>query len=757
MSTASERPIDPVVFWGKLGRTREVAPGFHPLICHMLDVAAVTRAMWDTVLGGAAKEAITLGLGMEDATEARDWVTFLAGAHDLGKCSAAFIFRREAAALARLYDGLPAWNGSAADAHHGVVTARELPDLLVSRFSVAKPVAQRLALVTGGHHGIFPSGDRMSGLPGDAVGRGPWRPQQAAVLDAFASVWAPPAGIVPQRIDNATAILVAGLISVADWIGSDEDEFRYAFDRSDGDLTLDLAAYAKSAVEKAERALSKHGWAGWRQHEESRPFAELFPDIPGPPRPLQVAAIDLAEEMAPGIVVIESPMGEGKTEAALYLADRWGMKPGPRGLYVALPTQATSNQMFTRVCKFLAARYPEERVNIQLLHGHAALSAEYELLRREGERLFTPRDVDPEDSEGGVGAAAWFAGSKRGLLAAFGVGTIDQGLLAILQTKHVFVRHFGLAHRVVVIDEVHAYDTYMSALLERLLTWLAALGSPVVLLSATLPAERRRRLLDAYARGLGAAAVHEEQADYPRITSLSGERSAAPVPVRARHVPASDRSRRVIRLVWRPEMALDTPAGRAALGAALMARLAQGGCAAVICNTVARAQAVYRALKPLFSEMGNDGQLTVRTASDGEPELDLFHARFVFEERQRREERALRRFGKPGEGVVRPARAVLVATQVIEQSLDLDFDLLVTDLAPADLVLQRAGRLHRHTRPRSPGLEAPEVWVCAPPVPEGVPEFGAGNTAVYHEHVLLRTSLALKDRETFPQPDDNEA
>ena len=199
------------------------------------------------------------------------------------------------------------------------------------------------------------------------------------------------------------------------------------------------------------------------------------------------------------MVIIEAPMGEGKTEAAMYLADRWASTYGVDGMYFALPTQATSSQMFSRIRSFLEGRYKGETVQMQLLYGHASLSAEFQRMRRDSHRVLSPRYGDAEDvgQSGEVIAADWFTCRKRGLLSPFGVGTIDQALLAVLRTGHFFVRLFGLSQKTVVIDEAHAYDVYMTTLLERLLEWLGALGSPVVLLSATLPRNRRQALLSA--------------------------------------------------------------------------------------------------------------------------------------------------------------------------------------------------------------------------------------------------------------------
>lgn len=410
-------------------------------------------------------------------------------------------------------------------------------------------------------------------------------------------------------------------------------------------------------------------------------------------------------------------MGEGKTEAALALVDGWiGGKAG-RGCYIAMPTQATANAMFDRFrCDYLSKRFPDQYVDLQLLHGHACLSAAFQQLRR------LPRVSDQDDGPsldgGAIVAGEWFGFRKRGLLGPFGVGTVDQALLSAMQASHSFVRLFGLAGKAIIFDEVHAFDTYTSTLLDRLLSWLVTLGCPVVLLSATLPPSRRRALLRAYA----GECVEEPEIPYPRLLRVTG--ASAEV----RHW-ASETKR--VEMGW-----LDRDPE--ALASYLNGALQNGGCAAVICNTVGAAQKTFRALQ----EGLDDGV-----------ELDLFHARFPFSERDRREKRAISRFGKRGD---RPRRAVLVATQVIEQSLDLDFDVMVSEVAPVDLLLQRSGRMHRHLRERPAGLEEPRLILIAPEIGEnGVPVFGNGSL-IYGDYLLLRTWLALRDRDGFSVPEDVE-
>ena len=294
---------------------------------------------------------------------------------------------------------------------------------------------------------------------------------------------------------------------MADWIGSDEQWFPPS--GLPADVELDSLA---------QRALDDCGWT-WPDVQPGKSFMDLFGKRP---YDIQQAVYEAAS--GPGLFIIEAPMGQGKTEAAMYLADHWGVMTGRHGCYFALPTQATSNQMFSRVRRFLEQRYRGPSVDLQLLHGHAALSAEFDLLRQRGSIAKVNEVYDETTAnvaEGSVQAAEWFTHRKRGLLAPFGVGTVDQALLAVLQTRHVFVRLFGLAHKTLIVDEVHAYDAYMGTLLERLLAWLAAMDTSVVLLSATLPRTKRHSLCKAYGRS--GAAESDNEASCPRIAWVAGD------------------------------------------------------------------------------------------------------------------------------------------------------------------------------------------------------------------------------------------
>lgn len=722
-------------FWAKSSSDDLHPRAYHPLLCHMIDVASVAERIWDDVLSAACKRRFMNAFG----TEGRRLVALIAGLHDLGKCSPPFALRglnepgRRTELLLELLRETQFWRDSAPrsiEAPHGFVTALELPQIL-SDLGINDEVARQISILIGGHHGVFPTSHYLNKLSVQSyVGDDSWGRARQEIARSLADLL----GIdrfqtrtVP-RLDNGSIMILAGLVSVSDWIGSDTQFFNCAIMDLREVHEFDLEEYLRYARRQAEKALEQLGWLDWVELTESREFGQLFPFEP---RRLQRDAIEIAKELnSPGIVIIESPMGEGKTEAAMYLADHFNSALGQRGMYFGLPTQATSNQMFGRVKQFLTKRFAKGNIQLQLQHGHSSLSAEFGILKNNFHNLQgIYEDCEDGNCVPNVVAAEWFTYRKRGLLAPFGVGTIDQALMAVLQTKHVFVRLFGLAHKTIIIDEVHAYDAYMSTLLERLLEWLGALESPVILLSATLPKRRRIALLNAYLRGTG---FSESESDgrafqgedrYPRISYASGSST------KIRHISSSSKNQ-----VLHLKRVGDE------FGEKLRNKLEKGGgCVAIVCNTVRRAQELYQ-------QLSRD-----RFFKD---KIDLLHSRFRFCDREEREKRVLRQFGKPDENGScqdRPKCAVLISTQIIEQSLDIDFDLMISDLAPIDLLLQRAGRLHRHVRSRPNDLTQAEFWIIDPPVDEfgnlaadskGLPDFGMAG-AVYDKHILLRSWLLL--------------
>ncbi len=692
---------------------------YHPLLCHMLDVASVAELVWHHCLNEHLRKRLECALAIDTRTE----IAFLAGAHDLGKAAPGF--QKQVPQLSQ-YSGLP-FLKSDQIRPHGLISAHVLTEALGSG-----PGSAVLAQITGAHHGVFPRSAELR-MGRDTLGNDRWNTARRELLQEFAHTLGfqlNRAGHTKSDIaDPAVVPVLAGFISVVDWIGSNQDFFPCV--AQCGTLVEIAAAdYWRNAQDQAQKALETLGWLPAVTYADEARFDEIFSGFV--PNPLQRAAIELAsKQTSPYLMIVEAPMGQGKTEAALYAADVAMCSGLARGLYIAMPTQATGNAMFKRVLDdYLRHRGHQGKLNLQLVHGDALIAQMTEV--KEGEIPdFKMKNIG---QEGDVEAQSWFTAKKRPLLAPFGVGTIDQSLLSVLQTRHWFVRLFGLAGKVVIFDEVHAYDAYMSTILERLLHWLAELDCTVVLLSATLPEAKRRALAKAYSgRDDG------DYKRYPRITLAEPH-----------HYPDTRAESRPARV----EIAVDdervvnvgfSGTDLKALNDYLNVRLMHGGCAAVVCNTVDRSIQIYEHLRDNMTDT----------------ECSLFHARTLRMWRREREVEVLRMFGKgekQGDGSYanpdRPSRAVLVATQVIEQSLDLDFDLMVSEIAPVDLLLQRCGRLHRHPRHRPAGLETPHFIVLCDGETDGPPpeSFGKGIEFIYDRYILLRTWLALRQQATLRMP-----
>lgn len=698
---------------------------YHPLLYHMLDVAAVAGLVWDHHLSAGLRKRLEWGLGLADA---RTLVVFVTGAHDIGKASPGF--QKKAPGL-RECSELPFSNNDR-DFPHGFISARILNELL-GHCSASALLGQ----IVGGHHGVFPRSAELQ-MGRDTLGNEDWKTARDRVLNKFAKVLGFDLKQVCQSrtqvSDPFVVPVLAGFVSVVDWIGSNQDFFPCGAKCAEP-ITVSAEEYWAKAQVQAREALETLGWSPSVTFVKEARFDGVFRGFTA--NALQRTATDLAARLtSPYLMIVEAPMGCGKTEAALYAADVAMCRGFARGMYVAMPTQATGDAMFKRVLdNYLRQRGHQGKLNLQLVHGNALL-AQMPKEPEEGEiPEFKPKDIGEED--GDLEAQSWFTAKKRPLLAPFGVGTIDQSLLSVLQTKHWFVRLLGLAGKAVIFDEVHAYDAYMSTILERLLHWLAELDCTVILLSATLPEAKRRVLANAYSGRDDA-----QYKRYPRITLaksrhyLSGRADEAPV---CKEIPTGE-SRTVHLQFHKTDLV--------SLTGTVAQKLEHGGCAAVICNTVNRSMEVYKHLRDNLKETA----------------CLLFHARTLQMWRRQREEEILRKFGKrdpqdkdeQGRFVNpdRPFRAVLVATQVIEQSLDLDFDLMVSEIAPIDLLLQRSGRLHRHPRKRPQGLEAPEFFVLCDAEIEGPPPESFGNSIeyVYDRYILLRTWLALREQHKIEVP-----
>lgn len=697
--------------WAKTDRER--GNTWHPLLLHVLDVAASAEAILEREPESTRKRMAQV-LGLEWAV-AKPWLLLIISCHDLGKASPAFQKKceegyQELCLKAGLPFNLP---GIDTSKNHAFISQVVLAEILKGR-NWKGQLADLVADAVGCHHGERMSPTRRDQLECDrrALGDQNWDEARRVIFGELMKVFDPKQTPTKDTLTGTDFMLLAGLTSFADWIGSNTEFFPFGTVED----CSDLASWWKRGQQKAKDALDAIGWT-LRSPLISEPksFEAAFPNI-GNPRPLQREITKALQEVdAPPVLLVEAPMGEGKTEAAFYAHLELQRLFGHRGLYVALPTKATGNAMFERTRAFLASQAPGRAIDLQLLHGAALLNDAFQKIRLSP--VYSP------DGEGGVRAGEWFTNKKRALLSEYGVGTVDQALLPILPVRHNFVRLWGLANRVVVFDEIHAYDTYTGTLLLQIVQWLNYLGSSVILLSATVPPKFRRELAAKLSTSLP-----ERETSYPRL-SVFKDRTVKQVSFEADSTRALE-----IRLKG-------VSADLESLKREILEGLPGAGMGLVLVNTVQRAQDLFR-LFPEGETLVREGVRVGKRLPDG-TEIFLFHARFPANLRQKKEEAVLDAFGKSGD---RRGRKILIATQVAEQSLDLDFDMMVSDLAPIDLLLQRAGRLWRHARAARPASE-PVLAIAG--LGEKEPD-SFGNPLwwdmVYREDLLLRTWVLLRTK-----------
>ena len=661
-------------FWAKTFAADLMAgAAYKPVLHHLLDVAAAAHCLLQARPGLLRRLAARQGVPEEQLLPV---LVFLAALHDLGKISRTFqikwpeIWPEAALGPLRPVAGRSHWRNTAY-----LLNAHAIRERLVSlfpslpRLGVQTRIAPLIAAIAG-HHGVPPSADETNAKETCAGTDPDLGPQLVAIAAHVAGELArilKPQPLVALRDTGAFKALswpLAGLITLADWVGSDAT----FFGRQDPEMEAE--DYWPLALAAAERAVREKGLCPPSAFA-APDLARVAPAAAAAPRPLQQAAAELPLSGSPALVILEDTAGAGKTEAALVLAARMMAAGMGEGIFMALPTMATANAMYGRLGPVYRQLFDGGSTpSLVLAHGQARLSQAF----RASTGAAAPAQYEPGGEEQPVSAfcASWLADSRRkALLADVGAATIDQAFLAVLRKKHLALRQAGLASRVLIVDEAHCFDAYMGKELERLLELHAMLGGSAIVLSATLAEGQKRQMLKAFAKGLGAgtpqgldAGMDPAEVSYPLITRLD----AGTVTQTA---PGSDP--RLNR-----EVTLRRAASREAVMQEALEAARQGAAVAIICNAVDPAIRMFEAL-----------------SAAGEVPVDLFHARMAQVDRQAIEADVLFRFGKEAPQDRRAGR-ILVATQVIEQSLDLDFDLILTDLAPVDLLIQRAGRLWRH-------------------------------------------------------------
>lgn len=696
---------------------------FHPAWAHGLDVAAAGRALILARPRPFREVASRVGWTIHELEAV--WLHLLA-LHDLGKFSPLFQWR-----VPELYPpSIPKPDHrilGTPDPGHPKAGLLLLSEWLGEERTAWPPLlrgwspkAQHALLQPiFGHHG--------RPVPRDIERDEPAAYLFGAAAQAALGFWnlvediLPAPDLAPPRPSALAAVswVLAGMSALADWIGSSQSWFPYV------SAETETAAYWAKACRQAEAAVREAGLVPAEAAVRAS-FATLT-GLSHRPTAAQDWADTVALPKGPILVLIEDVTGGGKTEAALVLAHRILASRHADGLYFALPTMATANAMFDRMSAIAPRLFRDGAgPSLTLAHGRAELHAGF----RAAASGFGPaadRDSD-DDPDGATAAPAWLAGeTRKALLADVGVGTIDQAVLAVLPNRYGTIRLAGLAGKVLIVDEAHSYDSYVGKELERLIAFHAAGGGSTIVLSATLPGETKGRIIEAWRKAVGTPTLRPSADAYPLATlaSATGELTESRLAARADLC-------RTLAITRAP----DTGAAMARIGAAVEA----GACVAWIRNSV---------------DDVIEGAAALRTTGLA---AGLFHARFAMGDRLAIEGRVLRTFGRNSSGEDRRGQ-VLVASQVIEQSLDLDFDLVVTDLAPIDSILQRAGRLWRHTHRARP-IVGPELVVVSPdpagPVAADWMRAALPRASfVYQDHgILWRTARALSGRPRFRVPED---
>lgn len=703
-------PIDPrsseqsyFRYWAKTDRDDDAAvPAHHLLPYHSLDVAACAQVLLAQESGLRGRLARLLRMSEEQAV---NFSTFVIALHDMGKFAEGFqnlhetLFEHLRGRESRVDNqvrhdslGFLLW-----DKHLRRIAFEENwfghqdSDSDFDGDDFRDGLSPLLAAVTG-HHGQPPQVDgqtkNRSYFDADALDAATTFARACAGLFLEGAIWPDSVWFQDENyLDEftpAASWLLAGVTVLADWLGSNTEFFGYRH------TAMPLEAYWQEvALPRARRAVAASGVmsakvAAWTS------FEALFPDKT--PRPMQAYACEVEVSAAPQLFVLEDATGSGKTEAALILAHRLMNAGAADGFYIGLPTMATANAMYARMATAYAQLYSDPtQASLVLAHGARGLHEAFQKSIELGDDVARNRqsyDASNSDPTATAQCTRWLADNrKKALLASIGVGTIDQALMAILPSKHQSLRLLGLARKVLIVDEVHAYDPYMNWLLRTLLAFHAAQGGSAILLSATLPHTMRQSLCDAFYRGCGRAGIPLQNKHFPLATQAMYTLDSTKL--NEVDIVAAEGAAR--------EVAVEFETSQDACIRRLIEIAESGQCACWVRNTVGDAVEAHQLL----------------AASIGPENLLIFHARFAMVDRQRIEDEVLEQFGKDSKPEGRAGK-ILIATQVVEQSLDIDFDFMISDLAPIELLIQRAGRLRRHAWRERPSRGKPIFQVYGP-------------------------------------------
>lgn len=701
-----------------------------PLVVHLRDTVEVMKRLLRYWVSDS--QIIACHIGEE---EFKKVAILAAGTHDLGKATAYFqgyitekcpqiadILESEGFAL---YNGTM-YRGKTPHAHAGQM-------ILQNYFGVSESFAD----VIGAHHGnpapeagINGTDNMLKAWPVNFFGREKDKEQERI----WSSVWKK---IVEDALQEAAfqsvedipelpieaQVIISALLIMADWIASNT----YYFPLIPLNETGDRIDFDERIRFGWDKLMFPQSWESEVNRMNGGIFAERFGFLPND---LQSAVCQIVNEAEnPGIIIIEAQMGIGKTEAALGAAEVLANKCHSNGIFFGLPTQATCNGIYDRLYQW-ADTVSEDTLNaIKLAHSGAMYDPKYLQQVMQGQAV-----IDEEEADSQTLVHPWFNGNKKALLADFVIGTVDQLLMAALKKKHFMLRHLGLVGKVIIVDECHSYDQYMDVYLKESLKWLGAYKTPVILLSATLPSTIRKEFVEGYLSGCKVRRLKiaddisgqdwANNRGYPLITWTDGN---------------VIHQQTVQQKVTNKRVKINYSNGKTGVIDALREKLQKGGCACVILNTVNSAQDYYQSIKNALPDK----------------KIMLYHAEFTMEDRLKKEKELMDKMGKGSNNEDRDG-FILVGTQVLEQSLDYDADVMFTQLCPIDLFLQRIGRLHRHKRTdkydnsgRPMKLQNPECYVILEDV--HTMQYDEGSGKIYGDYLLMRTKKVLSGYISIPE------
>lgn len=689
------------------------------LVHHSLDVAETSPFVADHFLSKAEQQKLSETLGIE----IKSIVKFVSALHDIGKASTFFqqkdpnLYTQTKKAFNLPSNPNPFHY---TNVYHSLISGWTLLKWFKQKeIPIKKTDLKHWFYILSGHHGTF----QGQVLEHDDALLEPkeWHTLRLELIDFLLQQLNFTEKFF-QRLpdlkwDNSIVAIITSCLIASDWIGSNESNFPYT------EMPIEnRGKRAQIGFEKSQ--------LGAKYIPDNNPLDSFHTRFNLPdhykPTPVQRGMVESVDMLQiPSLILLETQTGGGKTAAALMTADKLAKKFNKEGVFIAQPTQITSNAMFERVLTWLQHNQNlDTETTVSLAHGKAMFD---ETLTQLKTQPLAQIYDETSKSTGSIEAKSWFSGNKKNLLSSVSVGTIDQLLFSVLPSKHVVLRHLGLLNKVVIIDEIHASDDYMKVYLLRAFEWLGFYGVPVIALSATVSSEMRQELLEAYRYGSNRCKGEKrlsqeentyinEEGIYPRITFANKDK------VGRIHVESESRNQ---------DTHVEFLEGDIDIIAKKIVNLAkEGGCVAGICGTVSRAQQLYEEVVQLEGSSEN---------------IVLLHSRFIASHRKTIEDSLVHCLGP--DVSKRLQKLIVISTQILEQGLDLDFDTMVSDIAPVDLILQRMGRIHRHPIDQSKRPEAmntPHLYITGVDFSQDIVTFPKGLLMVYRKYPLLRSVIALQ-------------